>query len=342
MRFLGREWQKDEIRRFVGDERQLGGVWRYRLSEGPGDGTEVIEMSTATGLRWHVLPSRALDIGLAQWQGMSLAWCSPAGYVAPERMENGDNGWLRSFAGGLLTTCGLDNVGPACQVAKQRFGLHGRISGMRAEEVSARGSWQGDEYQLSVSGRVRQAALFNEKFELKRRISSSLDSCSIQVEDEITNIGFRPAPLFLLYHCNLGFPLINPKTRLEVTSRMKPRDEEAEKGVQTWQTFADPDPDFQEQVFYHWPQLDRQGRVQVRVNPGVEAVPTLILEYDGRELPRLVQWKMCGAGEYVLGFEPANCWVAGRAEALRAGDYELLEPGQTKRCWLRFTISSDL
>ena len=53
-----------------------------------------------------------------------------AGAARPPR----DADWLDAFGGGLVTTCGLRNVG----AASEGHGLHGRISHVRAGEVATR------------------------------------------------------------------------------------------------------------------------------------------------------------------------------------------------------------
>jgi hypothetical protein len=57
-----------------------------------------------------------------------LAWVSPTGVVAPHFRELQGEGWLRSFGGGLLVTCGLQNVGEPSERGGEELGLHGRIS----------------------------------------------------------------------------------------------------------------------------------------------------------------------------------------------------------------------
>jgi hypothetical protein len=39
---------------------------------------------------------------------------------------------------------------------------------------------------------------------------------------------------------------------------------------------------------------------------------------------------MAAEGEYVLGFEPANCLVEGRAKERERGTLQFLEPGETR------------
>jgi len=42
----------------------------------------------------------------------------------------------------------------------------------------------------------------------------------------------------------------------------------------------------------------------------------------------MIEWKMMQQGMYVLGLEPANCWVEGRARDRERGILRFLEPGE--------------
>jgi hypothetical protein len=56
-------------------------------------------------------------------------------------------------------------------------------------------------------------------------------------------------------------------------------------------------------------------------------------------LPRLIQWKMPGAGAHVLGIEPANCHVEGRAAERERGTLVMLAPGETRRHELSLEVA---
>jgi hypothetical protein len=78
------------------------------------------------------------------------------------------------------------------------------------------------------------------------------------------------------------------------------------------------------------------GRLQVTLhNPhfplGSDSrAVTVNLTWNQQQLPRLVQWYMPGAGVHVLGIEPANCYVEGRAVERARGTLEMLEPGESR------------
>ncbi|MEO0565239.1 MAG: DUF4432 family protein, partial [Chloroflexota bacterium] len=110
----------------------------------------------------------------------------------------------------------------------------------------------GDDYRLEISGIVRQARLFGENLVLRRRISTALGSNTVTLNDSVTNEGFRVQPHMMLYHCNLGFPLLSAEAKLIIdTSEIIPRDTTAEEGLEQWSRFGSPTPGYAEQVFRH-------------------------------------------------------------------------------------------
>ena len=90
------------------------------------------------GLEFDVHPDRALDIGAATFDGVPLAWLSSTGISAPSRYEHEGPGWLRTFGGGLLTTCGLDSFGPPADDEDGVAGMHGRIGTVPAHLTDQR------------------------------------------------------------------------------------------------------------------------------------------------------------------------------------------------------------
>lgn len=328
---FNREWSKDDLLRRVGQMEQLAGIRLVETGEGKARGCRLLDVWTGSGLRFQVNAERVLDISACDFKGLPLAWRSPAGDVHPAYYEPQGLGWLRSFPGGLLATCGLDQLGPPCQDEGKEFGLHGRISNTPAEQVNHRAFWEGDDYLLEISGESRQAALFHENLVLRRRIETRLGSNAIQIEDMVANDGFEPAPHMLLYHFNLGFPLVSEHSRLRLQAESSlARDADARAGEAEWDRFQPPTPGYREQVFIHRPTPDAQGMAVVElVNPQLGL--GVRWTYDTSHLPFLFEWKMMGEGAYVVGVEPVNCdGVGGRASARQLGQLPFLEPGETR------------
>jgi hypothetical protein len=333
------EWHKDELLRHTGHMDQLAGIRLFEALDGKSRGCRILDVWTGTGLRFQVNADRALDISACDFKGMSLAWRSPAGDVHPAYYEPQGLGWLRSFTGGLLTTCGLDQFGLPSKEPGGGFGLHGRISNLPASQLNYRTAWVGDEYRLEISAEVRQAALFGENLLLRRHITTALGSNRIHIEDSVTNEGFQPAPHMLLYHFNLGFPLVQAGTRLHLKAlETRARDEIARGGLDAWDRCQAPTPGYQEQVFIHRPVAGEDGLVNVELgNP--ESGLGLRWTYPLAHLPTLMEWKMMGEGAYVVGVEPANCdGLAGREAMDAAGQTPILAPGENRAYHLALEI----
>ena len=240
------------LRRYIGSERQLGAVRRAVLDDGKGRGMRILEVDNGSGLRFTVYPDRGMDIGEASFRGVNLAWL-PQSPTAPQFYEATQFNWLRSWGGGLLTGCGLANVGGPNNAGGEEHGLHGRLSHTPAEEVNSRAFWRDEQhYVFELSGRVRHSRVFGENLLLSRRISCFRGENTIIVEDEVENQGFAPSPFMLLYHMNFGWPLVSEKSELAaVEHRVTPQNVHAAEAVAVWNRVLAPREGFAEQVLYH-------------------------------------------------------------------------------------------
>lgn len=338
---FGKTYSSADLRRRVGDMSQLAGIRSMSLNDGPETGVRALDVRTGSGLRFTVLPDRGLDIADAEWNGTSLVWHSSTGITHPAYFESAGIGFLRGFYGGLLVTCGFMNVGVPTEDGGEHFGLHGRASNLPAKQVHCETEWQGDDYILRVSGKVRETRLFGENVLLTRTLTTKLGSRTIAITDVFENQGFAPTPLMVLYHINTGFPLLDDNSELLINSDLIPRDAEAAKGLDVARQGAPPTPDFKEQVHQH------------RVTPAADGWATAVLvnrqfnggqglgmsvRYRPDELPYFWQWRMVGEGAYVMGLEPANCSVMGRGEGRRQGHLPLLAAGEQKTHHLEIEV----
>jgi hypothetical protein len=341
-RYNGRYWTRAELLARVGHMRQLAGITPFEYVDGHARGTRGYQVYTGGGFTFDVLADRALDIGGVQFNGLALAWSSANGPVHPAYYESDGLGWLRSLAGGLVTTCGLDQFGSPAEDGGESFGIHGRVGNLPAAHVGHRMWWENDEYYLEISGQVRQARLFGENLLLTRRITTQLGANTITITDTVTNDGFQPQPHMLLYHCNVGFPLLSADATLHInTTETIPRDEAAAAGLDTWHRFDAPTPDYAEQVFRHAVTPDEDGNAVVKLRNPASGL-ALTLTYSHTTLPHLFQWKQAGQGAYVLGIEPANSSaIEGRAVARSRDDLPHLQPRESRTYSLRFTVSDD-
>jgi galactose mutarotase-like enzyme len=329
-KLFGKEWTRAELLAHVGDLSQVAGVRLLELSDGVERGVRAADVRTGGGLEFTVLLDRGMDIGAASYKGLPLAWISPAGFAHPAHFEPEGLGWLRTFGGGLMTGCGLTYLGAPGEDEGEHLGLHGRLSHLPARHVGSGQEWEMDECSFWVDGELRQARLFGENLALTRRIETWLGQNRLNIHDTVENLGDSSTPLMMLYHINLGFPLLDASCRLEAPAHnVRPRDKVAEPGIGEWMQFQEPATGYKEQAFIHNLPADAEGWASAKlVNPTLGV--WLSLRFRKESLPSLVQWKQMGQGAYVLGLEPANCGVEGRAEDRGRGTLEFLEPDESR------------
>jgi hypothetical protein len=289
------------------------------------------DFRTGSGLNFTVLPDRGLDIAYAEFNGQPLCWRSCTGDVSPSYYEPEGMGWLRGFYGGLLVTCGLRNVGGPRTIDGQAAGLHGRISYIPARNVWADAAWEGDEYVMWVQGKVQQTSVFGENLQLTRRITARLGEPRVWIDDVVENLGHRSSVHRILYHCNIGFPIVDEGAELvgawSKSERVQGEPEEAYAGGAF--RFEKPTREYEQRVYVHDLSVGEDGFVHVAlVNRGFRGGQGIgvYLRYRKDELPIFNEWKMMGHGDYVVGMEPANCRSDGRDEEL--GSLVYLEPGE--------------
>jgi hypothetical protein len=329
---------RDALLARVGAVRQVCRIDRLVHDDGPARGSRLVRMVTGGGLEVEVHPDRCLDIGAVTFRGVPVAWAGPAPPAAPGFVDPHGTGWLRTFSGGLLVTCGLDQVGAPSRDGDEQLGLHGRASGLAGEHLSTRAGWTPDgRYELEVSARMRQARLFGEDLVLERRIRGEWGSSAFTVEDTVRNEGHHAHPHLLLHHVNLGWPLLEPGAVVDVPSAaVVPRDADAAAGLASWREVPDPAERFPEQVLRH--DMPPEPDLAVSVTNAARDL-RLEMQVDGRVQPHLFQWRLFEAGAYVLGLEPATVPSVDGRGALRAqGTVPELAPGEERTYRLRFLV----
>lgn len=324
------KFDKRKMLRYVGELSQLFGIKEYALAGGKAKGVKAFDIRNGSGLEFTVLADRCLDIAGLSFHTTNCSYLSKTGIVSPEYYNENGAGFLSNFFGGFLTTCGLRNVGSPCEDNGESFGLHGRISNTPAEEVCAAIGWEDGIPVMTVSGKMREARLFGENLVLHRKISCRYGENKILIQNKVENLGFRKEPLMLLFHFNLGYPLLDENAEMiTATAELKPRDSVAEMGTGNYSVFQEPTPGYSEQVFYHNLKTDnQQNTIVALINKKIEL--GVALHFNKKQLFNFTQWKQMGEGEYVLGLEPCNCFVGGRSEARKNETLEYLEPGEIR------------
>lgn len=334
----GREWTRGELEARVGDMRQVAGVRLVELDDGRERGARAAEFHTGTGFRFLVLIDRGLDISQADYCGRSLAWQSMTGDAHPAYFEPEGLGWLRTFYGGLLATCGLNWMGAPChdpeagpkRLGPRDLGLHGRISHLPASNVYADAGWEGDRYRLWVRGKMREAIVFGEDLLLTREISAYLGENRLFVRDRVENVGSERSEHMLLYHVNIGFPAVDEGAELLAPSRsIRPRDAEAAEGVERATRLDPPIRGYHEKAYFHDLAAGPDGRTATAIANRALGHGAY-LRWPLAALPHYSQWKMMGQRNYVVGMEPGNALPLGRVTERAEGRLQYLEPGEAR------------
>ena len=323
----------------VGRMSQLADIRRYSVEDGKGRGMRAFEVTNSSGFEFVVYPDRGLDIGPARYNGKSLTWSTRNGPVAPAFYDSTSIEWLRTWMGGLVTSCGWLNVGNPCETAEGGHGIHGRIDHTPAEEVNTRCFWNDKgEYVLEITGKIIHSRVFGENLVTSRTITTRLGHPGVELFDRTENLGATTMPFMQLYHMNFGWPLISETTRLVAPAHaVQARDAAAEKGIADWDRMLPPTKDFAEQVIYHDLPADADGFCTMRIeNP--EFGPAVALSFRKVELPYLVQWRQAGIGDYVMGLEPANCYPIGQNDFAKTGLLRHIEPGQVIETAIRLDV----
>ena len=329
-----------ELLERTGGIEQLAGARRFIFSEGRAKGTEAIDVRTGSGLNFTALPDRCMDIAWADYKGINISYISPTGIVSPVFYDSRNTEWLRGFYAGLMTTCGLTHAGPPSLEGDNLLGLHGRASHIPAEKVSVEEAYENGEYTIKIQGIIREVKALCENIILRRKITAWAGKNKIRVEDNIENAGFVRQPFMILYHCNLGFPLINEKTAIHIPNEgIVSREEANAADIPNFSVIPPPSDGYEEKVFFFKVKPCPDGICRVlttndRDNPELG----LQLSYSPETLDNFALWKLMAKQNYVVGLEPCNNFIRGQTAERAAGTLKYLEPGEKKSTFLEFEI----
>jgi hypothetical protein len=286
-------------------------------------GWRALDLRVWEGIDVRLLPDRGFDCFGAWYRGVPLAWVSAVGERGPLGRRLREDDWLQGFGGGLVATCGLRNVG----APSDGIGMHGEISHQPARDVRVERRVEGEEAIVSASAVVAEVSALGHHLELERSWTVRTGEGRLELVDVARNLGRDPEPAPLLYHVNLGAPLWSPGATVALDVRgTTPRDADA---VEPWDRALDLVPGARERVFEHEVLAGGDGWCAAEV----DSPPTglrFALRWEAAGLPRFHQWVHPAPGVGVLGLEPANCSVLGRAADRAAGRLPVLAPGEER------------
>ena len=251
---------------------------------------------------------RCLDIYDLSYAGDNLAFLSSVG-LNPYSLETD---FLSRFEGGFLYTSGLENIGGPTETAALHGSFHCRRATLTLVET--------DVDRVTVSGIIDFSGLFCDKIKVKR--TYEITENSITLTDEFIITSGDSARIMQLYHFNIGYPLLDEGVRITLPSEsVIPRDDHAKLGIDTMYTFSAPIDN-----------LDERCYICSSENPESQASieneklgRKLTITYDGRVLPKFVEWKSERSGDYALGLEPCTTHLDNKEyTVVKSGDKHIL------------------
>lgn len=341
----------------VNDESGLSlgraGDWsvaKKTLHGGVSEGVDVVTISHGD-LTISVLPTRGMGIWKAALGDMAIGWESPVARPVHPAFVPIDApsglGWLRGF-NELVARCGIASNGAPGPDAggnplESPLTLHGRIANLPAHRLELEIDDDGPG-TFRLRGFVDEASLFGTNLRLTSTLSTVAGSHEFHIRDVITNRGATPSEAQLLYHINLGPPILEAGSRLSVpAAEIAPRDDRAAEGISRWNICGEPTAGFAEQVYFVDPVANdaHQSFALLRNAAGDRGVS---VHFDRRELPCLSLWKNTGAlpDGYVTGIEPGTNYPNHRSFERSQGRVLTLAPGQSREMSVRFVIHDDL
>jgi len=328
----------------VGREVTAGrlAVSTRRLDGGRREGVTLVEL-TAGDTRVVVLPERGLGIWKVNCGGVELGWQSPvAGPVHPAFVPLGEPsglGWLDGFDE-LVARCGLMSNGAPDFDADGRLvhGLHGRIANLPAHELSA--TIDEEAGTITLAGAVDETRFLVHALRMETRLVLAADRPRIAWTDTVTNLSDRPATMQLLYHVNLGPPLLGDGAEVVAAiEELAPRDATAVADVPSWNRYQAPRPGRREEVHFARVRADGDG-IASALLVAADGARAASLSWRADTLPCLALWKNQGGESdgYVTGLEPATNYPNPRSFEESQGRVVPLEPGQS----VRFELALEL
>ena len=267
---------------------QQGYIRRYTLSQGKENGIRVIELDNGI-LRVLLNESKGLDIMQIFHKGTNMSFVSKNGFTAREVP------FLKRFEGGMLYTCGLDSIG-----GREGYELHGSYHNTPAEILSVKQT----ESVLLVEAQTESTQLFGQNLSLKRTITLPLESENLYLDDVLVNRGTKTEDYCLLYHINLGYPMLGEGLKISADlEEIIPRNTHSLENLAQQAVFPAPMDNEEERCYF----LKNKGNTISAINQTL--AKTFTLTYSKETLPCLIQWTSPATGDYALGLEPATSFL---------------------------------
>lgn len=276
-------------------------IRRYTLTDGKENGIKVVELDNGS-LRVLLNESKGLDVMQLFHNGVNISFVSKNGFTAR------DIDFMNRFEGGMLYTCGFDSIGD-----RKGFTVHGSYHTYPASVISINES----ETELEVVAQVEITSLFGENLLFRRKVVLPIDSEKLIVDDELINRGTKDENYCILYHVNLGYPMLDEGVKIVADlESVVPRTPYAEKKMANYNVFEAPIDNEEETCYFLKTKNDSIAVENQKLGK------RFTLKYSKDTLPCVVQWNSPASQDYALGIEPATCFLDDKFE------YKTIKPNQ--------------
>ena len=307
---------------------------RYgKFNGGRADGVEIVQIDTGAAIT-HILPTRGMSLWEIQCGSVRFGWDSPvAGPVHPSLVPIDDPsglGWLEGFDE-LVVRCGLQSNG-APEFSEQKqviYPLHGRIGNLPADGLEI--ELDSGSGRLELIGELRESRLFFSNLHLRSRIRFQAGSSKIDILDDVTNESARPNSIQMLYHVNIGSPVLQQGSKLLLPiDELAPKDGLSAGEIDAFDQYDAPETGYSERVYFAKLRQDDSGQTAALLQ-NADASLGLGVSYSTKTLPRFIVWKNTAAiaDGYVTGLEPATNYPNTRSYEQSQDRVVDLDPDET-------------
>jgi hypothetical protein len=217
----------------------------------------------------------------------------------------------------------------------ESYGLHGRVGTVPARLAGYGTRWDGDRCTFWAEGEVDQLAVYGERLVLRRRIEADLGGAIIRIQDEVENVGHVPWTHMMLYHCNVGWPIVDEGSEILVPTTAVREIHDDPPG--DYRLVGPPQPGGVERVYEQDLAAAADERVTVAVVNRARGLG-FVQRFRRDQLPIHNLWRMLAEGFYALGLEPATNRDTGRWDARERGELITLGPGEVRRYGLELEV----
>lgn len=311
--------------RMVGNPNQLTKARRIVYRDGVADGVKAIELHNQSGLYVTCIEDQCLNIFDFSYKGINCAFQTKNGLVSNRFYNGSGNEFGYYWPAGMMYTCGLANVGTPNDDNGIHHPQHGRIGMMPAENVTM----EKTDSEVIIKGTIRDSLLCGHNLELNRTIIFPTKGREITIRDSVTNKEDLPAEIMILYHCNFGYPLLTPDSRMikgkgEIIDNVGTAKHPEDCGKS-----YEPQVAKEEEVYCHKNTPDKYGYGAAAIINDQLSLGCYV-KYKMDTLPLMMQWKNFPTYDYAMGLEPTNCYILGRNKERQNGTLEVLDPHKTK------------